>query len=73
MHVVVADDESYNKKIKQRKNRDFFFMVEFSMVNMTTLRMYHFDANLQEMTKLSLQISKGRESQEDRIAIQKNM
>ena len=52
MHVVVADDESYNKKIKQRKkNGDFFFMVEFSMVNMTTLRMYHFDANLQEMTK----------------------
>ena len=48
---MVADDESYNKKIKQRKNRDFFFMVEFSMVNMTTLRMYHFDANLQEMTK----------------------
>lgn len=26
MHVVVADDESYNKKIKQRKkNGDFFF------------------------------------------------
>ena len=27
MHVVVTDDESYNKKIKQRKkNRNFFFL-----------------------------------------------
>ena len=51
MHVVVTDDESYNKKIKQRKkNRNFFFcMVEFLIVKMTSLRMYHFETDLKEM------------------------
>lgn len=52
MHVVVTDDESYNKKIKQRKKTGIFFffcMVEFSIVKMTSLRMYHFDTDLKEM------------------------